>query len=264
MQMTQIWQGDKVVPCTLVQAGPCFVTQIKNEEKDSYKAVQISYGQRKAKNISKPVKGHLKKALGRDDVRYLKEFRLKNDNSNLEIGKMIDASTFSSGDVVDVIATSKGKGFQGVVRRHGFSGSKKTHGNKDQLRASGSVGPKGPAHVFKGTRMGGRMGGDRVTIKNMEVVDVDQEKNILFIKGAIPGAVNSLVMVKGEGELVIKDSNPNSLEEKKEALTEENEAVLETKTEETPVSEEKLEEKEEKKDEASEEKEEKQEEVKSE
>lgn len=213
IKMTQIWQGDKVVPCTLVQAGPCFITQVKNDKSDSYKAVQISYGERKAKNISKPVKGHLKKALGREDVRYLREFRLKEDNSNIELGKMIDVSTFVSGDIVDVTGTSKGKGFQGVVRRHGFSGSKKTHGNKDQLRASGSVSAKGPAHVFKGTRMGGRMGGDRVTTKNMEVIDIDLENNILYVKGAVPGAVNSLVIIKGEGDLVVKE-NVNKEESK--------------------------------------------------
>ena len=217
VKMTQIWQGDKIVPCTIVQAGPCFVTQVKNDKSDSYKAVQISYGERKAKNISKSVKGHLKKSLGKDNVQYLREFRLKEDNTNLEVGKMIDSSTFAGGDVVDVVATSKGKGFQGVVRRHGFSGSKKTHGNKDQLRASGSVGPKGPAHVFKGTRMGGRMGGDRVTVKNMEIAQVDLENNLLFIKGAIPGTVNSLVMVKGEGELVVKNA---TTENKKENVVE--------------------------------------------
>lgn len=207
--MTQIWKNDIVVACTAVQVGPCFVTQVKNIENDSYLAVQISYGQRKPKNISKPVKGHLKKALNRDDVRYLREFRIKENNSNVELGKMIDSSTFSVGDIVDVSSVSKGKGFQGVVKRHGFSGSKKTHGNKDQLRASGSIGAKGPAHVFKGMRMGGRMGGDKVTIKNLEVVDIDLENNILYIKGAVPGAVNALVMISGQGDLIVKDGKKN-------------------------------------------------------
>lgn len=205
VKMTQIWQGDKVIPCTLVQAGPCFITQIKSEENDSYKAVQVSYGERKTKNISKPLRGHLKKALGREDVKYLREFRLKEDNPNLEIGKMIDVSGFASGDIVDVTGRSKGKGFQGVVKRYGFAGSQKTHGNKDQLRAPGSIGAKGPAHVFKGTRMAGRMGDEKVTTKNMEIVDVDLENNLLYIKGAVPGSTNSLVIIKAEGELLIKD-----------------------------------------------------------
>lgn len=254
MKMTQIWQGDKVIPCTLVQAGPCFVTQIKNDKSDSYKSVQISYGERKSKNISKSVKGHVKKALGREDVRYLREFRLKEDNSNIEIGKMIDVSTFAGGDIVDVTGTSKGKGFQGVVRRHGFSGSKKTHGNKDQLRASGSVGPKGPAHVFKGTKMGGRMGGDRITTKNMEIVDIDLENNVIFVKGAVPGATNSLVIIKGEGELLVKDSvKTEKVKEKKEELVENKTEEVENKTEEK--TEEKIAEKvEEKKEEKVEEK----------
>lgn len=230
MNMTQVWSGDNVVSCTLVQAGPCLVTQIKDDKSDSYKAVQISYGYKKPKNLSKSVKGHLKKAINREDARYLREFRLKEDNPNLELGKVIDVSTFAKGDIIDVVSTSKGKGFQGVVRRHGFSGTKKTHGNKDQLRASGSVGAKGPAHVFKGTRMGGRMGGDRVTTKNLEIVDVDIENNILFIKGAVPGATNGLVMIKGQGELIVKDLKENIKKD-------------ENKTGETPVleSEEKVE-----------------------
>ncbi len=242
MNMTQIWSDDKVIPCTAVQAGPCFVTQVKDDKSDSYKAIQVSYGERKAKNISKSVKGHLKKAISRDNVAFLREFRV-NDVSNIETGKFIDASSFSIGDIVSVVSTSKGKGFQGVVRRHGFSGTKKTHGNKDQLRASGSIGAKGPAHVFKGTKMGGRMGGDRVTVKNLEVVDIDLENNILFIKGAIAGAVNSLVMVKGDGEIILKDLNSEIKEEKVDVVEEvasseeETPTVEEAPVEETPVEE---------------------------
>jgi large subunit ribosomal protein L3 len=240
MNMTQLWSDDKVIPCTAVQVGPCFVTQVKDDKTDSYKAIQVSYGERKAKNISKSVKGHLNKAISRDNVAFLREFRV-DDTNNVELGKFIDASSFTVGDIVDVVGTSKGKGFQGVVKRHGFSGSKKTHGNKDQLRASGSIGATGPAHVFKGTKMGGRMGGDRVTTKNLEIVDIDLENNILFIKGAIPGSINSLIMVKGNGELILKDLNKEVKEEKVD-VKEEAPVEEEKKEEEAPVEEEKKEE----------------------
>ena len=202
IEMTQIWQGETVVAVTKVKAGRCVVTQIKNIEKDGYSAVQLGFGVRKEKNIKKPQKGHFKK-LG--NFAKLREFRLSEEESaKLKTGDMIDIGSFVSGDKIQVTSTSKGKGFQGVVKRYGFKGTKKTHGNKDQLRMPGSIGATGPAHVFKGTRMGGRMGGDRVTIKNLEIADVDLENNILFIKGPVSGARNSLVLVSGEGDLVVK------------------------------------------------------------
>lgn len=206
VNMTQLWDGDKVVAVTKVQAGPCVLTQIKEDNSDSYKAVQIAFGERKIKNISKPVRGHLKKAgIEKENARYVREFRVDEIKDSFKVGGVIDVSTFAKGDIIDVVGVSKGKGFQGVVKRHGFSGSKKTHGNKDQLRASGSIGALGPAHVFKGRRMGGRMGGDRVTIKNLEIAEVDLENNILLIKGAVPGGENGLLMIKGQGDLIIKE-----------------------------------------------------------
>lgn len=222
VNMTQIWDGDKVVAVTKVQAGPCVITQVKDDNTDSYKALQVAFGERKNKNISKPVRGHLKKAgIEKENTRYLREFRVEEIKDSFKLGNFIDVSTFNKGDIVDVVGVSKGKGFQGVVKRHGFSGSKKTHGNKDQLRASGSIGALGPSHVFKGTRMGGRMGGDQVTIKNLEVVDIDLENNILFIKGAVPGGENGLLMIKGQGELIVKEKSVKAEEIKTEELVEE-------------------------------------------
>lgn len=245
--MTQIWENNNVIAVTRVQAGPCIITQVKDDNSDNYKAIQISYGEKKAKNISKPVRGHLKKAgIEKENAKYLREFRLTELNDSMKVGSVIDLATFNKGDVIDVVGVSKGKGFQGVVRRHGFSGTKKTHGNKDQLRASGSIGAKGPAHVFKGTRMGGRMGGDQVTIKNLEVVDIDLENNILFIKGAVPGAENGLIMIKGIGDLIIKEKNAKTEEIKAEEVKTEEIKSEEVETEETKTEEVKTEEKEKK------------------
>lgn len=194
--MTQVWRGEKQVGVTKVQAGPCVVAQVKTKDKDGYEAVQIGFGEKKEKNIAKPQLGHFKKC--KNNFRYLREFRI--EQSDLKSGDMIDVSVFEPGDNIQVTGVSKGKGFQGVVKRHGFHGQDKTHGTKDQLRMSGSVGSTGPAHVFKGVRMPGRMGGEQVTTKNLEVIEVDKENNILLIKGAVPGARNGLVLISGEGE----------------------------------------------------------------
>lgn len=213
LDMTVMWQGEKAVAVSRVQAGPCPIVQIKEKERDGYAAVQIGYGKKKEKNIKKPQKGHLNKlkahpAVGgtklKTNVRNLKEFRCSQDEiAVLKIGDMIDVDTFSVGDTVKVTGTSKGKGFQGVVKRHGFHGQDKTHGNKDQLRMPGSIGAQAPQRVFKGVRMPGRMGGERVTTTNLEIIGVDKENNILLIKGSVPGARNSLVMIRGEGELKV-------------------------------------------------------------
>lgn len=199
--MTQVWVGDKVQAVTPVEAGPCVVVQIKNTESDGYQAVQLGFGVRKEKNIRKPQVGHLAKS-GAKGTRHLREFRV-DSLPDLKLGDLITVDTFAADDVVDAIGVSKGKGFQGVVKRHGFHGFRKTHGNKDQERHSGSVGPKGPAHVFKGTRMGGQMGDEQVTIKNLSIISVDSAANILYIKGAIPGGKNGLILIKGQGELKI-------------------------------------------------------------
>ncbi|MCK5537790.1 MAG: 50S ribosomal protein L3, partial [Bacteroidales bacterium] len=166
IEMTQVWKDGDAVGVTKVEVGPCTVVQVKNDKKDGYTAVQVGYGVKKEKNIKKPQIGHFK---GLDNFRYLKEFRIKNEEVTLKRGDRFDISSFEVGEEINLTGVSKGKGFQGVVKRHHFAGQIKTHGTKDQVRMPGSIGATGPAHVFKGTRMGGRMGGDRVTIKNLEV-----------------------------------------------------------------------------------------------
>jgi large subunit ribosomal protein L3 len=202
--MTQIWQGDKVIPVTKVSAGPCVITQVKNVKKDGYTAVQIGYGEKKAKKVSKPLAGHL---AGLANFRYLKEFRTKDES--LQRGNTINISTFAAGDIVNATGFSKGKGFQGVVKRHGFHGHPTSHGTKDAVRMPGSIGATGPAHVFKGMRMGGHMGDEQVTTKNLKIVQVDEATNILYIRGAVPGATNGLVYIQGVGDLKIQvDTTP--------------------------------------------------------
>lgn len=208
LEMTQVWQGEKVVAVTRIQAGPCPIVQVKGLDKDGYSSVQLGFGEKKEKNIRKPQKGHLKKLKTENEklkvnLRYLKEFR--NNNIDLKVGDVIDVDTFAPGDTIDVIGVSKGRGFQGVVKRYHFHGHNKTHGTKDQVRMPGSIGATGPAHVFKGTRMPGRMGGERTTIKNLEIIEVDKDNNILLVKGAVPGARNGLVLIQGEGELKLKE-----------------------------------------------------------
>lgn len=196
LKMSQVWDANrKVVPVTIVEAGPCVVTQVKNNEKDHYNAIQFGFGKRK-KN-TKPATGHLKE-LGL--FQYLRECRLEDNVSKigeqeLKRGEIINVEMFTAGDKVSVTGLSKGKGFQGVVRRHGFHGQPKTHGHKDQLRMPGAISAGGVQHVFKGTKMAGRMGTDRVTMTNLKIVAVDKEKNLLFIKGAVPGAKGALLQI---------------------------------------------------------------------
>jgi len=203
--MTQLWQGENVSAVTKIQAGPCYITQIKTQASDGYESAQIGFGAKKEKNTNKPQLGHLKKAKEKgvnDNFAFLREFSI-DDQAKLDVGDRIEVGTFSAGDKVAVSGISRGKGFQGSVKRHGFSGGRKSHGNKDQLRMPGSTGATGAGHVFKGTRKPGRMGGDMVTTKNLEIAEVDQANNILYIKGAVPGARNSLVLIKAEGDLQI-------------------------------------------------------------
>lgn len=206
IDMTQVWRGDELIAVTRVQAGPCRITQLKSKDNDGYIAAQVAYGDKKAKNTPKPQAGHFKKAGLENTPAYMREFRLdKNGQAegNYNIGDTIDVTTFNAGDIIKVTSVSKGKGFQGVVKRYGFSGSKKTHGNKDQERMPGSNGATGPAHVFKGVRMPGRTGGKQVSTANLEIIEIDEANNILLIKGSIPGARNGLVMISGKGELKI-------------------------------------------------------------
>ena len=198
--MTQIFKEDKVIPVTLIESGPNFVTQVKTKDRDNYSAIQVGFGTKKEKNIKKPQRGHLAKIksskLKNQNLRWLREFRVENLES--KPGDEINVSIFAPGDKVNVVAISKGKGFQGVVKRHGFHGGPKSHGQKDRHRAPGSIGSSFPEHVFKGKRMAGRMGGDRVTVKNLEVVEVDSENNLIALKGAVPGRRGTLIMIKSE------------------------------------------------------------------
>jgi len=189
--MTQLFRDNGETVVTVIEAGPCFVTQIKTEEKDGYNAVQLGFGE--AKRLNVPQKGHLK---GVGLFKYLREFRVE-DVSSFKLGQKVDVDIFKPGDLVDVIGTSKGKGFAGVVKRHHFAGGPKTHGQSDRHRAPGSVGATTfPGRVLKGTRMAGHMGDDRVTVRNLEIVDVDSARNVLLVKGAVPGGRNGLLLIR--------------------------------------------------------------------
>ena len=188
LEMTQVYRPDgAVVPVTLVQAGPCVVTQVKTAEKDGVNAVQIGFVP--AKKLSKPEAGHLK------DLPLMSELRdFRVEGSELKRGDAVEASVFQPGDMVNVTGMSKGKGFQGVVKRHHFHGHPTSHGHKDQERMPGSIGAGGPQHVFKGRRMAGHMGHDQVTVQKLEVVEV-RDGGILAIKGAVPGARNTVLEI---------------------------------------------------------------------
>jgi len=190
--MTQVFCEDgKVQAVTAVQAGPCCIVQVKNEEREGYKAVQLGFGE--SRRLNSPEKGHLK---GLGQYRHLREFRVE-DITDVQVGDTVDVSMFQAGDLVHVTGESKSKGFAGVVKRHHFRGGPKTHGQSDRHRAPGSIGATtSPGRVFKGTRMAGRMGGERVTIRNLEVSQADPERNILLVKGAVPGPKNGLVLIR--------------------------------------------------------------------
>jgi len=219
LEMSQVFkESGQVTPVTLVKAGPCVVTQVKKEDKDGYCGVQVGF--ESAKKVNKAQKGHFK---GLDGFKHVREFRYKKKEElpeDLKTGAKIDVSTFQPGDKIIVSGISKGKGFQGVVRRHGFHGSPASHGHKDQLRMPGSIGATGPAKVFKGKKMPGRMGGEQVTVHNLEVVEVDQANNVLAIKGAVPGPRNGLITIYGPGELVTSQDKEVKVVEEKPAATE--------------------------------------------
>jgi len=190
--MGQVFSEDgQVIPVTAIQAGPCVVTQVKTKENDGYNAVQLGFGE--AKRLNKPMKGHLKN-LGA--FKYLREVRVE-DTSDIKPGSVVDVGIFQPGELVKVTGTSKGKGFAGVVKRHGFAGGPKSHGQSDRHRAPGSIGAgTDPGRVIKGLRMAGHMGNRRVTVRNLEVVKVDPEANLLLVKGAVPGARNALLLIQ--------------------------------------------------------------------
>lgn len=198
--MTSVFTEEgKNVACTVVQAGPCVVTQLKNADKEGYNAIQIAYGDKKLKNSNKAEKGHFSKSKS-DPKSFITELRnFRADASiDLKVGDEIKVDIFAEGDYVDVVGTSKGKGFQGVVKRHGFAGvGMQTHGQHNRLRAPGSIGASSwPSRVFKGMRMAGRTGGSRVKKTNLEIMKVLTEQNLLVIKGAIPGAKGSFVIIE--------------------------------------------------------------------
>ncbi|MBJ2190639.1 MULTISPECIES: 50S ribosomal protein L3 [Duncaniella] len=194
--MTSVFSADgKNVPCTVIEVGPCVVTQIKTADKDGYEAVQLGFVEKKDKHTTAPMAGHFKKA-GVAPQRHLAEF--KGFDGEYNLGDTITVDLFNENDFVDIQGTSKGKGFQGVVKRHGFGGvGQSTHGQHNRLRAPGSVGACSyPAKVFKGMRMAGQMGNEKVTIQNLQVLKVIAEHNLLLIKGSIPGSKGSIVLIE--------------------------------------------------------------------
>jgi large subunit ribosomal protein L3 len=196
--MTQIFDDrGEVVPVTVIEAGPCYVAQIKTVEHDGYSAVQLGFDEVKPKRLTRPQVRHLQKS-NLPALRHLREIQVAPDDATgFEEGQKLTVGIFEAGEHVDVTGTSKGRGFAGVVKRHGFSGGPKTHGQSDRHRTPGSIGAcTTPGRVFKGKRMPGRMGGDRVTAQNLEVVLVDPERNLLAVRGAVPGAKNGLVLIQ--------------------------------------------------------------------
>ena len=195
--MTSLFNEEgKNIPCTVIQAGPCSVLQVRTEEVDGYVAVQLGFDDKSEKNVGKALAGHFKKA-GSTPKAKIVEFRNAFEH-DVKTGDLVEVNMFAEGEYVDVTGTSKGKGFQGVVKRHGFGGvMQATHGQHNRLRAPGSIGAgSDPSRVFKGMRMAGRMGGKQVTVQNLQVLKVDQEQNLLVVKGAVPGAKNSYVIIK--------------------------------------------------------------------
>jgi large subunit ribosomal protein L3 len=194
--MTSLFdENGKNIPCTVIEAGPCVVTQVRTEEVDGYTALQLGFDDKAEKRTNKALQGHFKKA-GSSAKKKVIEFQGFEEEHKL--GDEITVELFSEGEFVDVSATSKGKGFQGVVKRHGFAGvGQATHGQHNRLRAPGSIGAASyPARVFKGMRMGGRMGGEKVTVQNLRVLKVVPEKNLLVVKGAVPGHKNTYVIIQ--------------------------------------------------------------------
>ncbi len=194
--MTSVFSAEGVnIPCTVIEAGPCVVTQIKNNEKDGYEAVQLAYGNKKDKHTTAPMQGHFKKANTSPKYKLVEFDRFEQE---LNLGDEVNVSIFKEGNWVDIAGTSKGKGFQGVVKRHGFAGvGDQTHGQHNRNRAPGSIGAASyPARVFKGMRMAGRTGGKRITMQNLKILKVLPEKNLLLVKGSVPGAKGSYLIIE--------------------------------------------------------------------
>jgi large subunit ribosomal protein L3 len=197
--MSQVFDDKgRVVPVTLLSCGPCTVAQVKTPEKDGYAAVQIGFGTRREKRITSPIRGHLKKHGGLAGIRTLREIRV-DDTAAYQPGQLLDVSLFEVGAKVDVVGVSKGRGFAGVVKRHHFSGGPETHGCVTH-KQPGSIGASAfPSRVIKGKRLPGRMGGERVTVKNLHVVGVDAEQHLIWVRGSVPGAPNGIVLIRKIG-----------------------------------------------------------------
>ncbi|MBP8041741.1 MAG: 50S ribosomal protein L3 [Bacteroidales bacterium] len=196
--MTSVFDATgKNIPCTVIEAGPCVVTQVMTKEKDGYDALQLSFDEKKESRTNKPMKGHFAKA-GTTPKKVVAEFSRFEEGHRKKFGEVLMVDVFIEGEYIDVVGTSKGKGFQGVVKRHGFGGvGEKTHGQHDRLRAPGSVGASSyPSRVFKGLRMGGRMGGNRVKVINSQVVKIIPEKNLIIVKGSVPGPKGSYLKIE--------------------------------------------------------------------
>jgi len=193
--MTQIFDDTRAIPVTVIKAGPCFVAQVKTEEKDGYSAVQLAFGATRPNGLTKPEQGHFDKHGGQTG-RHVVEIRT-DDAGSYEPGQELRADVFQAGERADVVGVSKGKGFAGVMKRHGFSGLSSSHGTERKHRSPGAIGACAtPSRVFKGMRMAGQMGNERVTVLNLEVVRADAERNLLLLRGAIPGPEGGLVMVR--------------------------------------------------------------------
>jgi large subunit ribosomal protein L3 len=227
--MTQIFDASsRAIPVTAIEAGPCRVAQVRTPEKDGYSAIQLAFGDIKEQKLTRPELGHLKKH-GLEPHRHLVELRVA-DASQFEIGQELNAAIFAAGEKADVIGTSKGKGFAGVMKRHNFSGGPGSHGTERKHRTPGSVGAgTTPHHIFKGQKMAGRMGGERVTMLNLDVVRVDAAHNLILVKGAIPGPDGGLVIVRSAVRHPSPMPEPKSAEPEPEAQAEE------PTPEETPV-----------------------------
>lgn len=183
------------IVCTVIEAGPCYVTAVMTKVNAGYSAVQLGFLERKEKNVPKPIVGKMKKN-NLPTLRHLKEIRDLNIDSELKVGDILSVDIFQAGDIVKISGISKGKGFQGVVKRHGFAGGQKTHGQSDRMRAPGSIGASSyPSRVFKGQRMAGRTGGKRISIRNLKVVKVIPESNLMLVKGSVPGANTGIVEI---------------------------------------------------------------------
>jgi large subunit ribosomal protein L3 len=202
--MTQVWDGEnRVVPVTVIEAGPCRVVQLKTPERDGYSAVQLSFGETKARRLSKPELGHLQ-AAGGPPSKHLAELRVT-DLAGFEIGQIVRADVFEAGERVDVTGITKGKGFSGVMQRHNFKCLGAGHGTHKKHRAPGSIGACAtPSRVFKGVRMAGQMGSERVTTLNLEVVQGDAERGLLLVRGAVPGPAGALVFVRNATKAAVK------------------------------------------------------------